>query len=235
MLTKRIELYAASDDTDSEENLGLVIYGMDIEGKSLMAARSGNLLAHDMLEHLDGPENIGCPYDEMMALGVLWFVRGHDWHMGNPEGKYVASPPDRLAWDICTLWEDLNEAEEIDRWDGPEPDCDAIEEIEGIIERAKSKIIREEDYAHHYDNFFAAVRSRMVEGYNKAQEVYGDRIYALELYQEVARVGSDLIGSIKYCNEGQPFAIIIEGRSVTGVDYEGEDEEIWNEEIEDAA
>ena len=36
----------------------------------------GALIAHDILEHLHGPREIGGIADELIALGAAWFVRG---------------------------------------------------------------------------------------------------------------------------------------------------------------
>ena len=70
---KAIRLFATSDD--SCNSLGLAIKGMDI-GDNIYAAREGFMIAHDLLDHQNGPANIGMIWDEFEALGALWYSRG---------------------------------------------------------------------------------------------------------------------------------------------------------------
>jgi len=61
-------------DRESGER-GFRVVGMpQIEGE--ITVGDGRLMAHDLLEHLDGVAAVGSVADEILALGALWHVRG---------------------------------------------------------------------------------------------------------------------------------------------------------------
>ena len=51
---------------------GLIRLGYDTDCEF----SQGNLAAHDIVEHLDGVENIGPVEDELQALAAVWYCRG---------------------------------------------------------------------------------------------------------------------------------------------------------------
>ncbi len=81
-----------------DENLGeigIVLKGMPRnEYGDIEAALNGLVVAHDVMEHLNGPEKIGSAWDEFIALGAMWFVRGSS--IGGP----IYSPTDSLMEEI---------------------------------------------------------------------------------------------------------------------------------------
>lgn len=69
----------------------------------LVADRKGGLLAHDLVEHQNGFRKIGCPLDELEALGGVWHARGR--HGDFPNRYY--SPAETLSFDVCQVASDI--------------------------------------------------------------------------------------------------------------------------------
>lgn len=63
----------------------------------IQAATSAQLLAHDLVEHVNGPKRIGGIIDELEAMGAFWLARGcHD-------GSYQGETSIALEW--IQLWD----------------------------------------------------------------------------------------------------------------------------------
>lgn len=59
----KVTLVARSDNYDSEP--GLAIRGVNWDTEDFMADRNGSLIAHDVLEHVNGPGQIGTVWDDL--------------------------------------------------------------------------------------------------------------------------------------------------------------------------
>ena len=82
--------------TDSEGTTGIVVEGMKrIQYPS--AAQEGFLIAHDLLEHVNGIEAIGSVDDELEAMGGCWFVRGKSGQMRRDNYGSMYSPEETIA------------------------------------------------------------------------------------------------------------------------------------------
>lgn len=69
-----------------------------------MVAAEGLLVAHDIIEHQNGPEKIGGIADELEALGAVWLVRGQ-WGDLRRDGVGSAHSPQRnIAADVGNLF-----------------------------------------------------------------------------------------------------------------------------------
>jgi hypothetical protein len=80
-----VRLVAFVDEYDSKP--GLILKGQpNFDG--LSASREGGLVAHDILEHQNGPYNIGAVWDELEALGALYQVRGRHGDLLNKQRSY---------------------------------------------------------------------------------------------------------------------------------------------------
>ncbi len=91
-----------SQDDNMGDN-GFILKGMPSnEYGDFAAAFDGLVVAHDVMEHLNGPEKIGSVWDEFIALGAMWFIRGSS--LGGP----IYSPTDSLMEEIkraaCTYF-----------------------------------------------------------------------------------------------------------------------------------
>lgn len=78
---KGVRLVATSNDYDTEP--GFALYGADTRAEGFAADRTGIMVAHDLLEHVNGAREIGSVWDELEALGALCFVRGQFGDMLN--------------------------------------------------------------------------------------------------------------------------------------------------------
>jgi hypothetical protein len=68
-----------------------------------MADRDGLLLAHDIIEHQNGHKNIGTVWDELEALGAIWYVRGQWGNMMQDRPSYH-SPEVSIASDVTRMF-----------------------------------------------------------------------------------------------------------------------------------
>lgn len=62
---------------DATGNIGLACNGLPQSDDEPMVANSGVLIAHDLIEHVNGLKRIGSIHDELQALGAVWFTRGN--------------------------------------------------------------------------------------------------------------------------------------------------------------
>jgi hypothetical protein len=62
---------------DHNGQRGFILEGGDDE--RLDASTDGQLLAHDILEHMNGSASIGSTADELFAFGAICFIRGHEY------------------------------------------------------------------------------------------------------------------------------------------------------------
>jgi hypothetical protein len=85
--------------------LGLYVSGMSTSESDDISFDTGDgfLLAHDIVEHVNGIQAVGSVGDELMALGALWYVRG-DW--GWPFRETSGSPELGQASDISSMYRD---------------------------------------------------------------------------------------------------------------------------------
>lgn len=87
---------------DHQGNSGWRIQGNDI----LNIATSGDLIAHDIVEHVNGIEAIGTRGDELMALGAMWHVRGKYGDITRDPNRYSYTPFETLVADLHREWLD---------------------------------------------------------------------------------------------------------------------------------
>ena len=96
---------------DQHGTVGLRIRGTT-PADNMDAALSGDLIAHDLIEHVNGSGRIGMIDDEMEAMGALYAARGqygwlrHDENGFNSVDTNIASDFSRMAIDIVCHGED---------------------------------------------------------------------------------------------------------------------------------
>jgi len=96
-------------DTDAGGETGLALRGLRIDEQTDLLVASPHdpaLLAHDIIEHQNGVMNIGKSWDELEAIGGIWFVRGS---LGDLPNFYRRTPYDVLADDVSTEFENFSE------------------------------------------------------------------------------------------------------------------------------
>lgn len=78
--------------------MGLVPAGMVIH-EDFLASQVAFTIAHDVIEHPNGMENIGGVGDELEATGCIWYTRGQHHDMQRPDIS-IYSPQQALGHEI---------------------------------------------------------------------------------------------------------------------------------------
>ncbi|SFJ47958.1 hypothetical protein SAMN03159338_1509 [Sphingomonas sp. NFR04] len=182
---------------DDNGNLGLVIKGTEIT-PGILVDWNGGLLPHDLLEHQNGIASIGCPADELEALGGLWQVRGRWGTFGDRHGDFH-KPTTRLGHNIAQVADDLCDQEAngaVGWWPGTRTYCtrrhEADMDFADALDVARHEISsRMEDRCANLpedfpvDQFIADARHLLRRGYRKAHRRFGDGWDGYELFMAV--------------------------------------------------
>lgn len=96
---KKIILHYCECNNSGE--FGLLIDGSN--ARRLYAATDGVLAAHDIIEHVNTPNDIGSISDELEALAVIWWVRGQFNDLRRDNVGSALSPYEHLAYDISHM------------------------------------------------------------------------------------------------------------------------------------
>lgn len=211
-MTHTVTLIVCEDEYDSEP--GLAPKGMDTKFEGFMASRSGLLVAHDVLEHVNGVEAIGGVPDELEALGALWQVRGrHGDMLDNRNSMWTAEQS--VASDISRMARDLTGADTY--WPGathiePEPEHDFDDEFAVIITDARRQIIAELDEDELSDfpmeAYLADAMHLLRRGFRKAEALYGDYFGGANIFIAVRDAVDRIKREIQF--EGQEFLLTID-------------------------
>lgn len=102
--TNRIILTARTDETFG--GTGLHIEGMPHDDHT-NPATDGILLAHDIVEHMNGPGEIGAIADELEALGAIWYVRGRHGELRRDSVGSMHSIEQNIAADVTRMFTDF--------------------------------------------------------------------------------------------------------------------------------
>ncbi|WP_420381692.1 hypothetical protein [Novosphingobium sp.] len=199
-----VRLLAVADEYDNTP--GLILKGTPM-CDGVMADREGGLIAHDILEHQNGPSHIGPIDDELEALGGVWHVRGR-W--GDMCQKYASfhSPASSVASDIVRMLRDLDGSDwwpELGRYRTHstyyEDDFADILRIarEDIPKELNAEDLRDAPVEAYLDNALHLMRS----GFRKAERRFGDRFAGLNLYKAI----QEEVGRVSIDYEGQEFIL----------------------------
>lgn len=100
MRNLKVELVVFQDEPTGET--GFRLNGARTS-EEMFAATSGRLLAHDVIEHVNGPERIGDIDDELEALGAIWYTRGRHSDLSRDGAGSFYSPEQNVASDVCDM------------------------------------------------------------------------------------------------------------------------------------
>lgn len=198
---RHVRLVARSDEYDPDP--GFMISAClppdgSVPERFMADHGSGMMIAHDVMEHINGFHRMGPVWDELEALGAIWQVRGRHGSLLNSSAHYGNNPHAALANDLILAFEE---------WDGDNGphsmhtkphECDV--DFEDIIKRAR-RVIAEDDA----DTFLNLALHRMRTGFNKAQRKYGTDWSAacrFERIRDTVRLGRRQIDQ-----EGQEFLL----------------------------
>jgi|SRR5690606_26270207 len=167
------------------------------------------LISHDILEHINGAKNIGSVYDECIALGVTWYIRGQFGIFDRQQSYH--SPHEILAGDLSRMFQtELYEKTLTSSLDKVRIDNEFQEDFQSIGEHAKKQIISELEYSDEpanmgeIDLYISRSLKAMTLGLRKARRRYKDPYMAHELFFAIADAVKNC-ASIEY--EGQRFAV----------------------------
>lgn len=215
--------------TDRETGeLGLMIKGTKIISYP-MAASEGLLIAHDLLEHVNGHESIGSIDDELEALAGVYYIRGQSGQLRMDRMGSRYSPEESIASDVVNMARIYVDGG-VD-FQSPVPDCgegDFDYDIDNIIEFACKGLESELD--EHYDErrlnaYLHGVKQYMRSGFEKIEKQFPDWIHANNLFWAVANAVDPYAKGIEY--EGQTYTLTInkeEGEVLCCEDWENEEE-----------
>jgi hypothetical protein len=152
------------------------------------ASTSGVLMAHDLIEHVNGVREIGPINDELEAMGAIWFTRGQHWDIvrDNPYG--AARPPqEHIAADLSRMfcvWSYGEHASPLRNRAG-----DHEHDLRDCIDHARSDARNElddsrTDFSELWREYSHIALTRMRAGFRKARRMYGDS--ANELFWAIA-------------------------------------------------
>lgn len=103
---RRVMLEVFEDDNTGELGFGL----LDMpRHEQTNAATEGALVAHDLIEHVNGPALIGTIDDELEALGAIWYVRGQHNEMFRAATRSNYTVYENIGSDIARMFRDYIE------------------------------------------------------------------------------------------------------------------------------
>jgi hypothetical protein len=177
-----VTLEAFRDESTGE--LGLGIVGMPRD-ETTNAAGEGLLIAHDLIEHVNGAERIGSIDDELEALGAIWYVRGQHGELNRTGAGSRYSIEKNIASDVVRMFRDhLLGSQWVDyaNLNRTRP-CDADEALLCVLEHAERDYIGEfNDDAEErrqardaWPKYRRLALHRMRTGYRKARRKWEPR------------------------------------------------------------
>ena len=206
-----VHLEAYKDDETGI--LGLTIIGVPRNGYT-NAASEGALIAHDLIEHVNGLSHIGSIDDELEALGAIWYTRGQ-WGDLNRDGRgSMYSPEENIASDVVRMFRDhVDGGQHVSYAPFRTHAVNADSALECILEYADKSYLGEfsdPDSIYEAKNIWPAYREiafkRMRRGYAKARRRWEKegRFAASNRFWAIAEAVQP------YCNpdfEGQRFIL----------------------------
>lgn len=187
--------------------LSLFIEGINITDSMGGEQGDGIILAHDLMEHLNGPEEVGqSVWDELQALGACWWIRGQ-WGQLRPNSYSSYSIEENLASDVVNLarYVSIDTIKDKVRKSYP---CEDDHFIDGIFQFATLEALLYEDVEFSKKDFKLYqryVKQHIRTGYRKAVKKYPDSLYARDVFFEVAEKVSDVVSNLNF--EGQQFKL----------------------------
>lgn len=178
--------------------LGLFVAGM--KSGFLDAATTGDLVAHDILEHQNGTRSIGGICDELEALGGVWFVRGQHGYLRD-NSNYT--PQEDLAGDVAHLFSYVNAGCSMERHYNFTHRHDFDEDFRDILELAEGHTDDEEPMT---DEYKSVALHAMRTGFRKASRRFLCGISANSMFRDVREAVDSLINREMEC-EGQVFLL----------------------------
>lgn len=181
----------------------------DIPEWEIQGATEGRLVAHDILEHVNGLDCIGSVADEIEAIGACWHIRGSN-------GYFDRDPYTILAGDIENMLEgylsDFEDGEEFTLdfdFSLPSDYCESDKDnAEFIANKALA------NWEKIPSGLEAQIVAGLVTGMDKATNRYHNSVMAYGMFEEIA----DFVDGQTDVEQDSEFTITVnlETSEVTG-------------------
>lgn len=227
---KTIRLVSFRDEMTGEIGLGL--QGV-ARHEQLNAAMDGLTIAHDLIEHVNGPELIGTIDDELEALGAIWYVRGQygELRRDNLGSRY--SIEENIASDVVRMYRDhIDGAQHVSyNVSGRGRKCEADHNLENILVCADESYLGEFDAdgkkaaRDGWQAYRLVCLARMRIGYCKAKRKWEKRgrFAANTQFWAITEAVDRVVKDIEY--EGQEFTLRYGNGDASCEEYYGGDYE----------
>lgn len=172
---------------DDYGNLGLILAGAP-RTDSLMADTNGGLIAHDLLEHQNGPSRIGDIDDEIEALGACWQIRGRhgDFCNDDPRIGSAWTPEQNTILGLATVARDAAYAGWQPKTYHTRPhdeDETFIDMLDWVRPHVRGEI--EDEPGFPLEAFLENSLHLIRTGYRKAERRFGDRYDGLDQFRAI--------------------------------------------------
>jgi hypothetical protein len=137
--------------------------GLGVEGVSrseedeMSAAREGMLIAHDLIEHVNGVRAIGSIDDELEAMGAIWYVRGQHGDMRRDQYAGYHTPESSMAADLSRMFSEYVHGKCMNRHVPRTRACDWDDDLRDCLQRAKDDAHAELKYQIDADQLSEAM------------------------------------------------------------------------------
>lgn len=199
---------------DSAGTTGLVVAGMELANAN--ANTEGFMLAHDLIEHVNGPALIGNLNDELEAFGAIWITRGQfDDIRRGPFTASSATPIERIGRDIASFYDDYISGTPLsvrNRPEKPGPDDDAIAALVAEAYRVSFKFrLGGSDALAQWSLFARTARDSLARGARKCRANWDQfgATYANSVFWEVANAVDAIMPDVVYT--GQRYTLTYAG------------------------
>ncbi len=181
-------------------------------------ASDGLGVAHDLIEHVNGPHLIGTIDDELEALGAIWYVRAGIGDLTRDGTGSMHSPEHHVASDISRMFVDYINGHDarLKPARTTSHDCDSFfKSIIATAARMAMDETRDSDDQQfirgEWNRFAKAAMAGLRTGYRKACRKYEKhgRHYANRLFWEIEEAVRKQYQSLDF--EGQRFALCYGG------------------------
>lgn len=198
------DLYTVGRDDMSGE-LGLIHENIR-QFDEMFAASTGDLVAHDLIEHVNGMEKIGSIGDELMALGGIWHTRGRHGDMWR-NSQSIATPYEDMASDIANMGRDYVLGK---KFNFPVPNTkphiidDDITDMFDCVKWQDNLEPDERNYQRESD-YLKATRHFIRRGYNMQCKRFGTGSLSNTIYRVIEETVNKSMNWVEF--EGQQFIL----------------------------
>jgi hypothetical protein len=175
LIQQEVTLVVREDPVIGE--LGIMCKDVPVMHDEPMIALEGILIAHDILEHVNGLAEIGTIKDELEALGGIWYIRGQHADISRGVMGSMYSPIQHLQSDVLHMGSIVmcNTGIKLKHVDHSEHTL-FCEEADELIEYMARQIIDECDGMtidrDRLDEYLTCVKHSFCAGYEKACTLY---------------------------------------------------------------